>query len=158
MASGTPVVTSDVSSLPEITGDAAQLIDPNDERALANALIEMMNNDRLRAELRLPGEAGGSDGPMPLSTRELAVLDCVAQGLSNREIADEIIRRGIIETISPRHAARLLKNPGPATAPGPVLADPGARRALRGQGRRHQRPVRRGRRPGRAGRAGAQHR
>lgn len=28
---------------------------------------------------------------------------------TNREIADEVIRRGIVETISPRHAARLLK-------------------------------------------------
>jgi glycosyltransferase involved in cell wall biosynthesis len=57
MASGTPVVTSDVSSLPEITGDAALLIDPNDERALANALIEIMNNDLLRAKLREKGIA-----------------------------------------------------------------------------------------------------
>ena len=57
MASGTPVVTSDVSSIPEITGDAALLIDPNDERALANALIEIVNNDRLRAELREKGIA-----------------------------------------------------------------------------------------------------
>jgi glycosyltransferase involved in cell wall biosynthesis len=57
MACGTPVVTSDVSSLPEITGDAALLIDPNDERALANALIEVVNNDRLRAELREKGIA-----------------------------------------------------------------------------------------------------
>ena len=28
---------------------------------------------------------------------------------TNREIADEVMRRGIVETISPRHAARLLK-------------------------------------------------
>ncbi len=57
MACGTPVVTSDVSSLPEIAGDAALLIDPNDEQALANALIEIMNNERLRAELREKGIA-----------------------------------------------------------------------------------------------------
>ena len=44
---------------------------------------------RLRAELRLPGDRG-SHAPMPLSTRELAVLDCVAQGFSNKEIADEL--------------------------------------------------------------------
>jgi alpha-1,3-rhamnosyl/mannosyltransferase len=57
MACGTPVVTSDVSSMPEITGDAALLIDPNDEGALANALIEVVNNDRLRAALREKGIA-----------------------------------------------------------------------------------------------------
>jgi glycosyltransferase involved in cell wall biosynthesis len=57
MACGTPVVTSDVSSMPEITGDAALLIDPKDEVALANALIEVVNNDRLRAALREKGIA-----------------------------------------------------------------------------------------------------
>jgi glycosyltransferase involved in cell wall biosynthesis len=57
MACGTPVVTSDVTSLPEVTGDAALLIDPNDERALANAMIEIVNNDALRAELRERGIA-----------------------------------------------------------------------------------------------------
>jgi glycosyltransferase involved in cell wall biosynthesis len=57
MACGTPVVTSDVSSLPEVTGDAALLIDPNDERALANALIEIVNDQGLRAKLRERGIA-----------------------------------------------------------------------------------------------------
>jgi len=57
MACGTPVVTSGVSSLPEVTGAAAMLIDPNDDRALANALIEIVNNERLRAELREKGIA-----------------------------------------------------------------------------------------------------
>jgi glycosyltransferase involved in cell wall biosynthesis len=57
MACGTPVVTSDVSSLPEVAGDAALLIDPNDERALADALIEIVNNEGLRAELREKGIA-----------------------------------------------------------------------------------------------------
>jgi glycosyltransferase involved in cell wall biosynthesis len=57
MACGTPVVTSNVSSLPEVTEDAALLIDPNDESALANALIEIVGNTRLRAELREKGIA-----------------------------------------------------------------------------------------------------
>ena len=48
-------MTSNVSSLPEVTGGAALLIDPNDERLLAGALIEIVNNDRLRAELREKG-------------------------------------------------------------------------------------------------------
>ena len=35
MASGTPVVTSNVSSLPEVAGDAALLVDPYDPHAIA---------------------------------------------------------------------------------------------------------------------------
>ncbi|MBO0863323.1 MAG: glycosyltransferase family 4 protein, partial [Chloracidobacterium sp.] len=57
MACGTPVVTSDVSSLPEVAGEAALLIDPNDEQALANALLEIVNDEGLRAELRQKGIA-----------------------------------------------------------------------------------------------------
>jgi transposase len=43
-----------------------------------------------------------------------------------REIADEIIQRGIVEHISPRHAARLLKRGQPQTAFDPLLADSGS--------------------------------
>ena len=57
MACGTPVVTSGVSSLPEVTGGAALLIDPNDEQSLANALIEIVSDDLLRARLREKGIA-----------------------------------------------------------------------------------------------------
>jgi transposase len=45
---------------------------------------------------------------------------------SGREVADEIIRRGIVDRISPRHAGRLLKTDRPQAAPGPALADPRA--------------------------------
>lgn len=41
---------------------------------------------------------------------------------TNREIADEIIKRDIVDTISPRHAGRLLKRSGSQTAPNPLLA------------------------------------
>jgi transposase len=44
-----------------------------------------------------------------------------------REVADEAIRRGIVERISPRHAARLLKIWRAQAPPGPVLADAGPR-------------------------------
>jgi putative transposase len=122
----------------------------------------------LSAEERLADapRAGRTPGITAEQVCQIVALACEAPEGSERpithwtgrEIADEVIRRGIVGSISPRHAARILKNPEPASAPGPVLADPGARRALRGQGRRHQRPVRRGRRVGRAARAGAQHR
>ncbi len=52
---GTPVVTSNVSSLPEVVGDAALTVDPSDIGALAAALIRVATDTRLRAELRERG-------------------------------------------------------------------------------------------------------
>ncbi len=43
---------------------------------------------------------------------------------TNREIADEIIKQGIIEEISPRHAGRLLKRSGYKAPSNSLLADP----------------------------------
>ena len=50
---------------------------------------------------------------------------------SHRELADEIVRRGIVESISPRHAGRLLKRSRPQAASDPLLADARHRRARR---------------------------
>ena len=47
-----------------------------------------------------------------------------------REIADEIMERGILETISPRHAARLLKRWRSQTPFDTVLVDTGSGRAV----------------------------
>jgi glycosyltransferase involved in cell wall biosynthesis len=55
MACGTPVVVSNVSSLPEVVGDAALLVDPLDEEALTVALWRLISNDGLWAELREKG-------------------------------------------------------------------------------------------------------
>jgi glycosyltransferase involved in cell wall biosynthesis len=51
MACGTPVVTSNVSSLPEVVGDAALLVDPYDVEALADALGRVLCDDALRLDL-----------------------------------------------------------------------------------------------------------
>jgi putative transposase len=50
---------------------------------------------------------------------------------SHRELADEIVRRGIVDSISPRHAGRLLKRSRSQTTPDSVLADTRRRRATR---------------------------
>jgi putative transposase len=50
---------------------------------------------------------------------------------SHSELADEIVRRGIVESISPRHAGRLLKRSRSQTTPDPILADARRRRAAR---------------------------
>jgi glycosyltransferase involved in cell wall biosynthesis len=51
MAAGAPVITSNVSSLPEVVGDAALLIDPMDAGAIADAMARVLGDEALRAEL-----------------------------------------------------------------------------------------------------------
>jgi glycosyltransferase involved in cell wall biosynthesis len=55
MASGTPVVTSNVSSLPEVAGDAALLVDPYDPHAIADAIYHVLCDEALRRDLRRKG-------------------------------------------------------------------------------------------------------
>jgi len=57
MASGTPVVASNLSSLPEVLGDAALLVDPYDANALAGAIRRVLVDDTLRRELSARGQA-----------------------------------------------------------------------------------------------------
>jgi glycosyltransferase involved in cell wall biosynthesis len=51
MASGCPVVTSNISSMPEVAGDAAILIDPTDEESIADGLARVWCDERLRDDL-----------------------------------------------------------------------------------------------------------
>jgi glycosyltransferase involved in cell wall biosynthesis len=55
MACGTPVITSNTSSLPEVVGGAGLMVDPHDEDALSQAMLDVLNNGRLRQELNRRG-------------------------------------------------------------------------------------------------------
>jgi len=55
MAAGVPVVTSNVSSLPEIAGDAALLVDPRSLQELRDALVRLLTSPSLCAELAARG-------------------------------------------------------------------------------------------------------
>lgn len=57
MACGAPVLTSDRGSLPEICGDAAHLVDPEDEQALADGIFDLLSDPEARAELSRRGLA-----------------------------------------------------------------------------------------------------
>jgi glycosyltransferase involved in cell wall biosynthesis len=57
MACGTPVVTANVTSLPEVVGDAALAVDPTDELALADAIGRALTDEALRERLRTAGLA-----------------------------------------------------------------------------------------------------
>ncbi len=51
MACGAPVVTSNVTSLPEVVGDAGLMVAPTDAAGLAQALGRVLGDDALRADL-----------------------------------------------------------------------------------------------------------
>lgn len=52
LACGTPVVGSDVSSLPEVVGDAGVLLPPDDAEGMAGALLQLAQDTGFREELR----------------------------------------------------------------------------------------------------------
>jgi glycosyltransferase involved in cell wall biosynthesis len=71
MACGTPVVTSAVSSLPEVAGDAALLVDPLDTQALAEAMRRALDDTRLRSEMVQKGLEQARRFTWAVSARQL---------------------------------------------------------------------------------------
>lgn len=57
MSLGTPVITSNTASIPEVAGDAALLVDPYDPRAIADAIKVMATDSALRETLSARGRA-----------------------------------------------------------------------------------------------------
>jgi glycosyltransferase involved in cell wall biosynthesis len=52
LACGTPTVTSNTSSPPEVVGEAALLVEPTEETAIATAIERLLLDDPLRQRLR----------------------------------------------------------------------------------------------------------
>lgn len=57
MACGTPVIASNVSSIPEVAGDAARLVNPHKINDIAEAIHDVTGNVRLRDTMRRKGLA-----------------------------------------------------------------------------------------------------
>ena len=55
MACGTPVIASNTSAIPEIAADTGILFDPYDTRGLTEAIVRVLDNAELRAEMRANG-------------------------------------------------------------------------------------------------------
>ena len=80
MACGAPVITSNSSSIPEIAGDAALLVDPTDGEALAQAMIRLAGDEPLRRSLIARGTTQIAKFSWQRAAREtLAVYEEVAQ-------------------------------------------------------------------------------
>jgi glycosyltransferase involved in cell wall biosynthesis len=79
MACGAPVLTSNVSSLPEVAGDAAVLVPPTDVDAIAASLGRLLDDDAFRADLSARGRQRAAQFSWERCAREtLAVYEAVA--------------------------------------------------------------------------------
>jgi glycosyltransferase involved in cell wall biosynthesis len=79
MSRSTPVITSDVSSLPEVAGDGAILINPHDPEALRDAMERLAHEPDVRARLVERGRAVAERLSSQQSARAaLAVYERVA--------------------------------------------------------------------------------
>jgi len=90
MACGAPVVTSCVTSLPEVCGDAALLVEPTDEDAIFEATRAVLGDPELAADLRKKGHARARE----LSWRECAksTLAAYRQATEPDGVEDKLFR------------------------------------------------------------------
>jgi glycosyltransferase involved in cell wall biosynthesis len=88
------VVTSNVSSLPEVAGDAAQLVDPYDPEAIADGIYRVLTDVDLRRELRHRGLARAKQFSWETSVRRV------------REIYGEVANLPFAATTEPAAAHR----------------------------------------------------
>jgi glycosyltransferase involved in cell wall biosynthesis len=74
MAMGTPVITSRASSIPEVAGDAALLVDPYEVDSLRDAIAALARDDDLMAELQHKGPTQAEHYSLALYRERLAAL------------------------------------------------------------------------------------
>jgi glycosyltransferase involved in cell wall biosynthesis len=74
MAAGVPVICANTSSLPDVAGDAAWLVDPNDAAQLADALRVVLYDAACAAELRARGLARARQFTWERTARETVAV------------------------------------------------------------------------------------
>ena len=80
MSFGLPVLTSNTTSLPEVAGDAAVLVDPSDEGAIRDGLARLASGPALRSDLGAAGRVRSTQFSWVRTAREtMAFLEHVAR-------------------------------------------------------------------------------
>jgi glycosyltransferase involved in cell wall biosynthesis len=74
MASGVPVVASNVSSLPEVVGDAGLLVDPADPHEIAGGIYRVLTEPGLRDALRKKGLARAAEFSWERSVQQIRAI------------------------------------------------------------------------------------
>src|SRR5581483_8791812 len=82
MACGAPTIASNVSSLPEVVGDAALLVNPHHVDELADAITRLLESEALREELRQKGYQRAREFTWEASARKMLAI---YQKLDNKE-------------------------------------------------------------------------
>jgi glycosyltransferase involved in cell wall biosynthesis len=86
MACGTPVVTSNASSIPEVAGDAALYFDPADVEAMVEAVRRLLCDAQLQRSMRTRGLTRAADFSWKVAaTATRAVYDSVLRGRRAQE-------------------------------------------------------------------------
>jgi len=70
MACGTPVITSDISAMPEVAGDAALLINPSSVKEISDAILKLDNDPALRSSLVAKGFTRSSEFSWTASAKQ----------------------------------------------------------------------------------------
>lgn len=93
MVAGAPVVTSSISALPEVCGDAAWYVDPSDPERIFEAARRILTERDFRAELVTKGKARARQ----FTWRETARQTLLAYQKATEPIADEVhkLRRSL---------------------------------------------------------------
>jgi hypothetical protein len=92
MACGCLVIVSNVTSLPEITGEVAIKVDPHDMGSIAYALREILANDLLKRELVSRSfEQAGQFGWEKVARETLKVYGSVERSLSIKYVPAEVM-------------------------------------------------------------------
>lgn len=78
LSCGTPTLTSNVSSLPEVAGDAALLVDPASTGSISSALTRLMASPELRETLSLKGLAQADKFNWKITAKETYAAYCKA--------------------------------------------------------------------------------
>jgi glycosyltransferase involved in cell wall biosynthesis len=93
MACGTPIISSDRSSLPEILGDAGLLVNPEEPGAIAAAILRVISDSKLRSDLVERGTRRVNDFSWEKTAREtrdayLAAGQGIAHAMPSPIVAD----------------------------------------------------------------------
>ncbi len=86
-----PVICSNKSSLPEVVDDAAVMVDPTDEAALTDAIVNVVSDPERREELRALGVRQAARFTWESSAESVVKAYMLARGVGERELGGNAV-------------------------------------------------------------------